>query len=250
MIIFDNIEERSYISRLDPRVRVACTLLFSFLICLCRNTSVLITGLSSAVLMTAISGIPPMRILKRLAALNSFMLLLMATMPLFMAGKTLFSIAGLIWSIEGFSRALLITARANAVMLMLIALLDTMETAHLGFALKKLGVPDKFVHLLLFMVRYIDIIHHEYHHLRDAMLLRAFRPRFNRHTFRTFGFLTGQLLVRSVNRSERIMEAMKCRCFRGRFYILTPCRIEIADITFALTSLAGISALIIWELSL
>ena len=122
-----------------------------------------------------------------------------------------------------------------------------MEPAHLGFALNGVGVPSKFAHLLLFMVRYIEVIHQEYHHLRAAMLLRAFRPRFDRHTFRAFGFLVGQLLVRSVNRSERIMEAMKCRGFRGRFYVLAPCRIESADIAFAIAAFTGMSALSIWE---
>lgn len=247
MIIFDDIAERRFVSRLDPRLRVVCVALFAVLICLAERPLVLAAGLTAAGFVLALSGVPLRRTLERLVALNVFMLLLFATMPVFMPGEPAFRIGGLVWSAEGLLRALLIAARANGVMLMLIALLGTMEAAHLGFALSSLGVPNKFAHLLLFMIRHIEIIHHEYHHLRDAMLLRAFRPRFDPHTFRAFGFLVGQLLVRSVNRSERIMEAMKCRGFRGRFYILTPCRIERADKAFGIVALALMTALAMWE---
>jgi len=247
VIILYDIAERRLVSRLDPRIRVAGVALFAIVVCLCERPPVLVAGLTAASHLLAVSGVPLRRALRRLTALNVLMLLLIATMPLSMPGETVFRMGGLEWSRTGVLRALLIATRANAVMLMLTALLGTMETARLGVALSGLGVPAKFAHLLLFMVRYIEIVHHEYHHLRDAMLLRAFRPRFDRHTFRAFGFLVGQLLVRSVNRSERIMEAMKCRGFRGQFYILTPCRVGGADIAFAVATVTALTALSIWE---
>lgn len=247
MIIFDDITHRRLLSRLDPRVRVACVMSFAVFICLCQRPVVLVLALGASAILLGVSGIPVDRAFKRLAGLNIIMMLLIVTMPLFMPGKTGLQIGHLVWTVEGLRRALLIAGRANAVMFILIAFLGTMEAAYLGFALNGLGFPSKFAHLLLFMVRYIEVIHHEYHHLRDAMLLRAFRPRFDGITFRALGFLVGQLLVRSINRSERIMEAMKCRGFRGRFYVLAPCRIERADIVFALSAFMAISVLGILE---
>lgn len=247
MIIFEDITAQSFLARLDPRVRVACVLLFAVLICLCERPLVLATGLAAAILLLILSGIPFRRAFKRLAALNGFMLLLVITLPFFFLDASAIRLGPLAWSRAGLMRALLIGARANAVMLMLTAMLGTMKATHLGFALNGIGMPAKFAHLLLFMIRYIEVIHHEYHHLRHAMLLRAFRPRFNRHTFRVFGYLVGQLLVRSLNRSERIVEAMKCRGFRGQFYVLAPCHIEPVDILFAVLALAGMSLLSIWE---
>lgn len=248
MIIFDDLTTRRFIARLDPRIRVLCVALFAVLICLAERPLVLVAGLAAGVALLVVSGVPPRRAARRLLALNTFMLLLVVTLPVMMPGEIMFRTGGLAWSTEGLFRAALIAARANGVMLMLTALLGSMEATHLGFALSRLGVPNKFSHLLLFMVRYIEIIHHEYHHLRDAMLLRAFRPRFNRQTFRAFGFLVGQLLVRSVNRSERIMEAMKCRGFQDRLYILTPCHIERADVAFGIVALAGLVVLGLLEL--
>ena len=125
-------------------------------------------------------------------------------------------------------------------MIALTALLATMEPAHLGLALNRLGLPAKLVHILLFMIRYIEVIHQQYHRLRDALRLRGFRPRCNRHTFRTLGYLIGLLLVRSIDRSERIIEAMKCRGFHGRFYVLSPFKLTVADAGFSLVAAACI----------
>jgi len=126
----------------------------------------------------------------------------------------------------------MIALRANSIMITLIALLTTMEPAHLGFALGRLGLGNKFPHILLFMIRYIEVIHQEYHRLRDALRLRGFRAGFNRHTFKTFGYIVGLLLVQSIDRSERISDAMKCRGFRGCFYVLAPFKLTLADGVF------------------
>lgn len=248
MIIFDDLREARVLTRLDPRVRLVCALVFAVVVCLCERPLVLGCGLVASALMLSLSGVRMRRALRRLAAANVFMLLLAVTLPPFVPGDPVLAFGPVAWSAEGLRRALQITIRANAVMMMLTALLGNMESAHLGFALSGVGVPDKFAHLFLFMVRYIEIIHQEYHQLRDAMLLRGFRPAFNRHSFRTFGFLVGRLLVRSVQRSERILQAMKCRGFRGRFYVLVPWRIRGADIAFSVTAFAGLATLVTLEL--
>ena len=249
MIIFDDIRKAHVLTRLDPRVRVVCLLIFAVIICLCERPAVLAWGLGASALLLLFSGVPFGRVLRRLAAVNAFMLLLVITLPPFLPGAPAFNIGSVAWGAEGLLRALVIAARANAVMMMVTALLGNMESAHLGFALGGVGVPGKFTHLFLFMVRYIEIIHREYHQLRDAMSLRAFRPGFNRHSFRTFGFLVGRLLLRGVQRSERILAAMKCRGFRGRFYVLHSWRIRPADVAFAVTVTAGLIALVVMEVS-
>jgi cobalt/nickel transport system permease protein len=52
----------------------------------------------------------------------------------------------------------------------------------------------------------------------NALKIRSFRPKTGMHTYRTYAYLVGMLLVRSYDRSERIQNAMLCRGFRGRFY--------------------------------
>ena len=48
-----------------------------------------------------------------------------------------------------------------------------------------------------------------------------------------YGNLVAMLLVRSLERSERIMAAMKCRGFRGRFHIMRHFEFENRDLIFA-----------------
>ena len=66
-------------------------------------------------------------------------------------------------------------------------------------------------------------------------------PRGDRHTWNSFGWLFGMLLVRSFERSERIHAAMKCRGFSGRFYLVEAETSSPADLPFA----AGFGALMV-----
>ncbi len=244
MIIFGTLH-RSFVGRIDPRVRVLTAVLFSIVVVFCRGYGTLTVALVAAMLVAGLARVGARQALRRLTELNVFMLLLVVSLPLFIPGRVAFHVGPLAWSRKGLWGAGLIAAKANAIMIAATALLATMEPAHLGFALSHLGCPDKLVHVLLFMVRYVEVVHVEYHRLRSAMRLRGFRPRFNRHTLRSLGYLIGMLLVRSLERGERIMQAMKCRGFRGRFYVLDPLKICGRDVGFAAAS-AALVALLAW----
>jgi len=245
MIIFDYSQPGTLIHRLDPRLRVVMVCAFALLVLLCERPEALAAALSISLILTVIARVTAARIFRRLIELNLFMLILAAFLPLTTPGAAVFQVGPLGWSEEGLVKAALIALRANIIMIALGALLATMEPAHLGFALDRLGCPAKFTHVLLFMVRYIEVFHQEYHRLSHAMLLRGFSPGFDRHTFRSFGYLIGQLVVRSLDRSERVFEAMKCRGFRGRFYVLAPFRMRARDLKFAIL-FAGCIVLLSW----
>ncbi len=90
------------------------------------------------------------------------------------------------------------------------------------------------------------MLRREYHRLRAAIEVRAFRPGVNMHTYRTYGRLVGMLLVRSLDRSERVVAAMKCRGFHGHFYLLDHFHYSRRDALFAAVAaaiLAGIARL-------
>ena len=244
MILF-RVPDRSLIKHIDPRVRVLAAVALAVPVCLIERLVVLELALGMGVLLAIVARVGGIQILRNLKDLNFFMLLLAVFLPLVVAGSPVFEIGALAWTREGLWKALLITLRANAIMIALTALLGTMEPAHLGFALDRLGIPQKLTHVLLFMVRYIEVIHKEYHRLRDALRLRGFRPGCNRTTFRTFGYLIGLLLVRSIDRSERILDAMKCRGFRGRFYVLAPFRFAAPDVIFTVAA-GACAVLLIW----
>jgi cobalt/nickel transport system permease protein len=80
------------------------------------------------------------------------------------------------------------------------------------------------------------------------METRAFRPGYNLHTFRSFGNLFGLLLVRSLDRSERVLAAMKCRGFQGRFYILHAFAWMRRDTVFSVCAAAGVVLIVSLEI--
>ncbi len=128
----------------------------------------------------------------------------------------------------------------------MLALLGTLEPARLGHALARLGVPERLAHLLLLTVRQIQLVGDEYARLRQAMRARAFVPRSNRHTWHSFGWLMGMLLVRSLARSRRVLDAMRCRGFDGRLRLLDTLCWRPAD-SAALTATVALVA-VLWSL--
>lgn len=210
----------SLVHRLDPRGRFLFGVAFAVLVAVSSRFVVLWSGLGLAVVGVALARLPLKPLLKRVLAVNGFLLLLWVLLPPSTPGTPVFSIGRLHYSREGLLLAGRITLKANAIVLAVTVLLGTMDIITLGHALYHLHVPAKLIHLLLFTVRYVDVIHHEYHRLRTAMTVRCFRPGMNLHTYRTLGNLVGMLLVKSFDRAERIVAAMKCRGFRGQFYVL------------------------------
>jgi len=205
---------------LDPRTRVAAAAVFAFQVAVLQTFPAVAAAFVAALVAVAVERPSRRRLAARLAPVNLFLLLLLLLLPFSTPGRPFFRIGLLAASVEGARQALLVLLKANAIVVWGAVFLDTMDPATFGRALHRLGVPMRLVHLLLFTVRYIDVLRREYNRLRQAMTVRGFRPRTNLHTYRSYGYLVGMLLVRSVDRSERILAAMKCRGFHGEYYVL------------------------------
>jgi cobalt/nickel transport system permease protein len=235
---------RTWIGRVDPRLRILAAVGVSVVVAVADRLPVLGAALGAAVVAFAFSGLPPRTALRRLVPLNVLLFLVAAVLPFTTPGKTAWHLGPLAASHQGLLLAAAIWLKGNAVLLALVALFGSMDASTFGHAMSHLRVPDKLTHLLLFTVRYLDVLHRESLRLRAAMKVRAFRPGMNRHTYRAYGHLVGMLLVRSFDRAERIVAAMKCRGFRGRFYLLDHFHYSWADLPFAVLSLAILGGLL------
>jgi cobalt/nickel transport system permease protein len=232
-----------YLGQVDPRARVLVAVAMAIVVAAAQRPAVLVTALAASGVALALSGLSPAAVMRRLLPLEVPMLLLVLVLPLTTHGTPLACFGPLCLSREGLLLAIKIAIKGNAIVLALAALLGTMEVATLGHALSHLHVPRKLAHLLLLTVRYLDVLHREYLRLRAAMKVRGFRPRMNGHTYRSFGYLVGMLLVHSFDRAERVLAAMKCRGFQGRFYLLDHFAFSRRDVPFCVVSLAVLAAL-------
>lgn len=201
-------------------MRLLATLGFALVIVPSRDFASLGAALALALTLMLLARVPAVATLQRMAAIDFFIIVMLLLLPFTVPGEPLFHLGSWPASRAGVVQAIEIGLKANAVILVLLTLVGTLEVVTLGHALHHLHVPEKLVHLLLFTVRYIDVLQQEQQRLRRAMQARAFVPRSNWHTWQSIGYLVGMVLVRSLERSERILAAMKCRGFHGRYYLL------------------------------
>jgi len=236
---------QTWLGRVDPRARLVAALLFSVVVVLADRFEVLVTALVATIAGLFFSGSSPRAVLRRLVPLNVLILVLIVWLPLAAEGAAAFRWGPLEFSAEGLRLAAAIALKGNTVVLAMLVLLGSLDAVALGHALSHLRVPDKLTHLLLFTVRYLDVLRRESLRLSAAMKVRGFRPRMDRHTYRSYGHLAGMLLIRSCDRSERVVAAMKCRGFRGRFYMFDHFHFSRRDLPFCVVSLL-ILLVLVW----
>lgn len=238
----------SVIHRLDPRVKSIVAGIFSIVVAVSDRFLALIPALLIALFFMFLARLPIQRVFSRLLIVNGFIFFLWLLLPFTTEGSPLFSIGPLTATKAGILSVTLITLKSNAIILAFMALMATMSVFTMGRALGDLYVPSKIVHLIFFTFRYIHVIHEEYRRLINAVKIRGFHPGNNLHTYRTYAYLVGMLLVKSYERAERVRAAMLCRGFRGKFYDLREFELKTTDLIVMFLMLIGVSgvALLQW----
>src|SRR4030065_721917 len=91
---------------------------------------------------------------------------------------------------------------------------------HSMYALQKLRCPTLLINMLLFSYRYVFVLLEEMRRMYDAMLARGFQPGTNRRTLTVLGHYVGCLLLRSLERTDRVYNAMLSKGLTGEFHCL------------------------------
>jgi cobalt/nickel transport system permease protein len=235
---------RAWLSRLDPRARVLVAIGFAMIVVTLNSLSLLMLALSIAIAVSVAAGLRVEALVGRLLALETFMLVLCCLLPFTVSGENWFRLGPFDASWNGLMLALTILLKANAIVLLLLTLVGSLEPIVLGHTLARLRLPEKLVHLLLFTIRYLAVLSGEYSRLRRAMSARGFRAKSDRHSWRALGWLIGMLLVRSQDRAERIVKAMQCRGFNGHCYLLSQQQWNRRDTYFSLSAVFVMSFLL------
>ena len=249
-MILDTLPHRfSVIDRLDPRVRAVCGIVCAIFPLSLSTFAPLLAALGLALFVVVYERVAVMGVVRRLLAVNVFMVTLILLLPWSVPGTTLVEVGAFTYSEEGVLQALLIMLKANTVLLLIISFISTLEPVTFAHALERLKAPSRLVQLYLFTTRYIAVLEEEYTRLQVAMAIRGFRPKLNLHTLRSYGYLVGMLLVRALDRSERISNAMKCRGFAGRFHTHQHFRAGRLDLLFPTLMIAVLGGLLWLEVS-
>lgn len=208
--------EGNMIERLDPRTRLVATLFAVVSVTLVHNLPLLGAALLGALVLMRLGRLNWTDLHHRLLHVEGFMLVLLALLPFTVPGESLFALGPIAATREGLASALRVAIKVNVCVLTVFVLIGSVDPVRISQAAESLGAPPKLASLFLFTVRYVSALRGETTRLVEAMRIRAFRPRSNAHSWRTYGNLAGMMLVRSLERARRVDEAMRCRGFTGR----------------------------------
>lgn len=237
----------TFLHRCDPRAKIIGAAALTVVAALARDFTTAAAALLVGILLAAASRPAPGRLARRMLAVNGFIAFLWLTLPPTMPGETAARLGPLALSREGILTAALITLKCNAIVLTLVALIATSTVPDLGRGLMRLKVPAKLCFLLLFSYRYLDVIAAEYKRLARAARARGFVPKTNMHTYRSVANLLGMLLVRSLDRSKRVYQAMLLRGFEGRFHSLSLHEAHFSDLIFGAVLVLAAAGLAVIE---
>lgn len=227
------------IHRLDPRAKVLTVLVYTIAVVSFDRYRVgaLIPFVLFPVCLIALGNLPLFYLLRRLAVVLPFVLLVGIFNPLF--DRQVLVTLGSIGVSGGWVSFCSIVLRCLLTVLAVLALIATTGFIGVCTGLDMLGMPRVFSLQLLFMYRYLFVLAEEGGRMVRARDLRSFGAR--GRSLRAFVPLIGHLLLRTFDRAQRIYSAMLARGFRGEFHLRRPLRIGLREVAFV----TGWSALFI-----
>lgn len=213
------IHARSPFHQLNPRVKLLCCLGFLVAVATLRSPGALGFALLCLLIWYRSAGLPIAVVLSRCLWALPFGGALAIVLPWVKPGAPIFQLQvgflTLAPSYAGAKQALVLGLRLWTALLTVNLLLSTTPMRDLLRALEVLKVPVVFIRLIEFTIRYISVTVEEAHRMQLAVKSRAFKARnlVHPHTISTLAHLIGAMLLRSMDRGERIYLAMLARCY-------------------------------------
>lgn len=237
----------SPLARLDPRWKLAGLVLAALLAVLPQTLPPALAAQGFSWLLILFGRIPLAHYARRAVPVVLLVGLFVVWLPFVTPGPEI-DLGALTVSERGLLRACLVLAKAVTVFTHMLALWSTTPLESALKAAHAFHLPGLIVQLLALTYRYIFLLRDEARRLRIALRTRGFRGRASVHACRTFSHAGGSLLVRSVERAERVHQAMQCRGFDGRYRALAEFRTRPAEVIFFVAVAGSALGFIAWDL--
>lgn len=230
----------------DARWKLAAAALFAAVLVSLQTLAAAAPGAGLALAWLVAARLPARRVLGRLAAAQFLLLPCLVVLP-FSAGGESFPVGPLAVSAEGLRLAGVLYLRALALITLGLAVVYSTPMVVLLRALQAFCLPRVLVEIALLTYRYLFTLWWELTRMRWAVAARGFAGRGGLRDYRTLAQVLGVTLVRSVERTERIQQALHCRGFQGRLRTLQQFQARPADRLKALLAVALAAGLLAWE---
>lgn len=206
----------STIERLDPRVKLVAAVALAAWIGLLPADHVGLTGVLAAGLLVvgAIARVPPLSLVARSAGALPFVVV-----P---------GLLGLLGGTFDLAHVLAMAGRGYTAAMVAALLVSVTPWTSLLAAASAMGAPDILVQTTGLVHRYLEVVRER----AAAMSASAFARGYGRHTparFAVAGNMVGALLLRSLDRGDRVHRSMLSRGYTGRFRATHPLRMRPVD---------------------
>lgn len=227
----------SWLHRLDPRVKVLVTLVFVVVVVSFDRYAVsqLLPFFFFPLALVLLGGLPLSYFLRKMVLLAPFVLFIGGFNPLL--DRTVMLHLGPLAVSGGWLSFASIILRLFLTVSVALLLIASTGFAAVCMALERLGLPRVFAMQLLFLHRYLFVLMDEGGRLVRARALRSFKRRGT--GLRVYGQLLGNLLLRTLDRAQRVHMAMRCRGFTGEIRLQRPMGIGSAEMVFAVVAVGG-----------
>ncbi len=220
------------VHRLDPRAKLLVTLVFLITVVSFDKyqVSALLPFFLFPATLAGLGNIPLGLLLKRLLVVSPFAVMIGLFNP-FLDTQAMTQLGPLTLSggWVSFGSILLRFTLTVGAALLLVAVTGFYPLCR---ALERLGTPRIFVVQLMFLYRYLFVLLEEAVRLVRARALRSVGHR--GQGLAQFGPLVGHLLLRTLDRAQRIHLAMLCRGFEGRMPASRSEGFSLIDVAFVL----------------
>ena len=211
-------EMNTPIHRLDPRAKVLTTLLFIVYVVSFDKYEIarLLPFFLFPAFLVGRANIPFGYLVRKLIIVSPFVLFIGIFNP-FLDREIIFQ-AGSLPISGGWISLLSILLRFTLTVGAALLLIATTGFPAICMALEKLGMPRIFAVQMLMLYRYLFVLIEESIRLIRGYTLRAFSKKKMR--YQVFKQLLGNLLLRTLDRAQRIHLAMLSRAFTGEIHIV------------------------------
>jgi cobalt/nickel transport system permease protein len=210
-------EMDSFVHRLNPVTKLIITFLFIIFVVSTDRYSVsrLTPFFMFPVIIISIAGLPEMYILRKTLMAMPFVFFVGIFNPL-IDREVAFILFGIGIS-YGWMSFFVIMIKGFLTVSSVLILISTTGFYNVCTALRSLKVPKVFVVQLMFLYRYIFVLIEEGGKMSNARKLRLAG---NKAGLKSYIPLLGHLLIRTVEKAERIHTSMLCRGFDGEVRVV------------------------------
>ncbi|MFO8007704.1 MAG: cobalt ECF transporter T component CbiQ [Candidatus Brocadiia bacterium] len=236
----------SPLHRWDARAKLVCLGLLLLAVVLSGSYPVALAGLGAALLLAALSRIPPAFLFVHLRWVLLFCAFLLVVVPLRSAPApdALVSAGPVAFSRGGLAEAGLVAVRATGAVLLILVMMGTSRFDVTLKALRRLHVPQVAVQILAFSYRYVFVLLDELGRMLSAARARGSAGASWARRLHNTGSMVGMLFVRSFERTDRVYHAMLARGYTGEVRTLDRFRLRPADVAKGLLAVAAAAGLL------